>query len=125
MVDSAFPVDAARRAIHCTAEQRVRLSGVATAPYKPGRPSAPADSFSERNPQSCKPYAGVSEFDAWRTENKRIAVQLLEEHGWLEVARESPNLLLYRNSKSAPVETAIPKQVGPGANLTTDVRYVP
>src|SRR5436190_4845645 len=50
---------------------------------------SPADSFSERNPQSCKPYAGVSEFDAWRTENKRIAVQLLEEHGWLEVARES------------------------------------
>ena len=79
----------------------------------------PMDSFSQRNPYSCKPYAGLSEFDSWRKQSGRAGVQLLEEHGWLDVSGSS-NIVLYRDSKSPVVETSIPRQAGP-----IEVRYIP
>lgn len=89
--------------------------------------------FVWRNRFSCKVHPDGGEFLKWREKNKRHAIQLLEEHGWLdggpaigtapmEEFRKPRNLILYKDARSAGKEIPIPVRVN---NHTRVIAYLP
>jgi hypothetical protein len=89
--------------------------------------------FAWRNRFSCKLHPGDREFLKWREENKRDAIELLEEHGWLDAGpkvgtvpleelRKPRDLVLYKNAASAGKEIPIPARID---NDTWVTAYLP
>jgi hypothetical protein len=86
-----------------------------------------------RNKFSCKVHPDGGEFLKWRETNKRHAIQLLEQHGWLdggpehssvplEEFRKPRNLVLYENARSTGKEIPIPVSIDNRTSVTT---YLP